>query len=84
MLLQACRIVDLLDELQGVLDSEDVIVSSPQGAKANPAAVEFRQQSVTLAKLMASLRIPLDDDQVSGRSQRRVGVRKPGLGWSDA
>lgn len=80
VLLQACRIVDLLDELQEVLDKEPAIVSSPQGTKANPAAVEFRQQSLTLAKLMASLRIPLDEDQQSGRGQQRVGVRRASLG----
>lgn len=78
VLLQACRIVDTLDGLQEILDSEPAIVHSPQGTKANPAAVEFRQQAVTLAKLVASLRIPLDEDQLSGRSQQRVGIRAPG------
>jgi hypothetical protein len=77
VLLQACRIVDVLDRLQVVIASEGVVVASPQGSKANPAVVEFRQQSVALAKLMASLRIPLDD--ASGRTpQQRVGVRRAG------
>lgn len=74
-LLQACRIVDILDRLQEQITAGDVIVSSPQGLKANPAIVEFRQQSVTLAKCMASLRIPVEDDE--GRMpQQRVGVRR--------
>lgn len=75
LLLQACRTVDLLDRLQAVLDVEDVVIQSPQGSKAHPAAVEFRQQALTFAKTMASLRIPLDDDQVIGRTQQRVGIR---------
>ncbi len=80
VLLQACRIADVLDRLQEVIDSGEVVVSSPQGTKANPAIVEFRQQAVTLAKCMASLRIPIDDVQSSGRtSQQRVGVRPPAL-----
>lgn len=80
VLLQACRIVDILDRLQAVIDAGDVIVTSPQGSKANPAVVEFRQQAVTLAKCMASLRIPFEDDQSSGRlPQQRVGIRRAAL-----
>lgn len=75
VLLQACRTVDLLDELQRVMDEGRVVVASPQGLKAHPAAVEFRQQAATLAKLIASLRIPLDEEQEAGRGQRRSGVR---------
>ncbi|WP_275777917.1 hypothetical protein [Paenarthrobacter sp. Y-19] len=49
--------------------------------RAHPALVEARQQRVTLAKLVASLRIPMDDDQAAGRTQqRRVGFRSvPGV-----
>jgi hypothetical protein len=60
VLLQACRITDTLDRLQASIDAGDVIVSSPQGTRANPAIVEFRQQAITLAKCMAALRIPAD------------------------
>lgn len=77
VLLQACRIVDLLDRLQSVIDAEPVIVTSPQGAKTHPAVVEFRQQAVTLAKCMASLRIPMGEEEPGGRPQQRVGVRAP-------
>ena len=75
VLLQACRIVDVLDRLQTVIDEGDVVISSPQGTKANPAIVEFRQQAVTLAKCMASLRIPIDDGQTGRQPQQRVGIR---------
>jgi hypothetical protein len=77
VLLQACRIVDVLDRLQAVIDAEEVIVTSSQGPKMNPAVVEFRQQAVVLAKCMASLRIPLGEEESAGRQpQQRVGVRK--------
>lgn len=34
------------------------LVTSPQGVKANPAAVEARQQRIALARLLAALRLP--------------------------
>jgi hypothetical protein len=84
VLLQACRIVDVLDRLQVAIDSSEVLVVSPQGLKANPAVVEFRQQAVTLAKCMASLRIPIDSDSAEGRlPQQRVGIRRASLGADD-
>ena len=60
VLLQACRITDTLDRLQASIDAGEVIVTTPQGARANPAIVEFRQQAITLAKCMAALRIPAE------------------------
>lgn len=57
LLLQACRISDTLDRLQESIDAGEVIVTSPQGTRANPAIVEFRQQAITLAKCMAALNI---------------------------
>lgn len=76
VLLQACRTLDALDELERIVVAEGVTHDSPQGVRAHPALVEARQQRVTLAKLVASLRIPLDDDQQVGRlPQQRVGIR---------
>lgn len=75
VLLQACRIVDVLDRLQVVIDAGEVVVTSPQGMKTNPAIVEFRQQAVTLAKCMASLRIPVDVEDSNRLPQQRVGIR---------
>lgn len=80
VLLQAARTVDALDALQAVIVAEGVTHQSPQGVRAHPALVEARQQRVTLAKLVASLRIPLDDDQGHGRlPQQRVGIRPASL-----
>lgn len=75
ILLEASRTVDTLDGLQTILSEEGLMMASPQGMKVHPAAVELRQQRVTLAKLVASLRIPLDDEEEAGRTQHRVGVR---------
>ena len=73
LLRQAVRTLDLIDELQKACDAFGPIVESPQGAKANPALVEIRQQRLTVARLLAQLRIP--DDETDGRRQRRGGAR---------
>jgi len=72
-LTQACRLTDLCDELQGVLDAEGLMSESSQGSRVHPAAVELRQQSIALARLLSVLRIPAGEDD--GRTQRRPGVR---------
>ncbi|WML61916.1 terminase [Rhodococcus sp. AH-ZY2] len=80
VLIEACRTVDALAELEKIVTRDGVTNESPQGLRAHPALVEARQQRVTLAKLVASLRIPLDDEQSAGRlPQQRVGVRKASL-----
>lgn len=80
VLLEAARTVDALQSLEDIVNREGVTNVSPQGVRAHPALVEARQQRVTLAKLVASLRIPLDDGESAGRTQQRVGVRAPSLG----
>lgn len=76
VLLEACRTVDALEDLQAIIRTEGVTNVSPQGVRAHPALVEARQQRVTLAKLVASLRIPLEDEQSAGRlPQQRVQIR---------
>lgn len=75
LLLEACRTVDTLDALDAIVREEGVTNVSPQGVRAHPALVERRQQQVTLAKLVASLRIPLEDDGADRTPQKRVGVR---------
>jgi hypothetical protein len=77
VLLQACRIADSLDKLQAEMVGVDVVMQSPQGAKIHPALVESRQQSLALAKVMASLRIPFGDEE--SVPQKRSGVRGASL-----
>jgi hypothetical protein len=78
LLLQASRTADLLDELTDVLDRDGVLHDTPQGARAHPPAVERRQQALTLARLVAALRLPAGadgDHQANARPPRRQGVR---------
>lgn len=80
VLLEAARTVDALQALEDIVTTDGVTHDSPQGVRAHPALVEARQQRVTLAKLVASLRIPLDEGEAAGRTQQRVGVRAVSLG----
>lgn len=73
LLVEAVRTVDLLDLLE-VEVRKGAVVESPQGRKANPAAVEARQQRIALARLLAALRLP-SGEGAGARPQRRVGVR---------
>jgi hypothetical protein len=78
LLLQAANTADLLDELTDVLDRDGAIHDTPQGTRAHPAAVERRQQALTLARLVAALRLPAGadgDHQANARQPRRQGVR---------
>ena len=82
LLREAVRITDFLDVLHAEVLRDGPIVLSPQGTKANPAAVEARQQQLALAKLLGALRLPAGDEEATSRPQRRVGVRGvsvPGL-----
>lgn len=78
LLREMVRRVDLGDQLHAIAASEGLMVTGPHGSKPHPALVEARQNSIALARLTASLRLPAGDeyDQVKGRRpQRRVGVR---------
>jgi hypothetical protein len=74
LLLEACRTVDLLDGLEEAVRRDGPLLSSPQGQRAHPAAVEARQQRITLARLLAALRLP--DEEAAGRpGHRPAGAR---------
>lgn len=70
LLREACRTVDLLDDLEAILKRDGAVIDSPQGKKAHPAAVEARQQRIALARLVAALRLP-DDSEASKRPTTR-------------
>ena len=74
ILTQACRIADLCDQLQGLVDTEGPMSESSQGPRVHPAVVELRQQGIALARLMTALRIPAGEHG-DGRGQSRPGVR---------
>lgn len=68
LLREASRTVDLLDGLDAAVRADGALLESPQGVKAHPAAVEARQQRLTLARLLAALRLP---DEAGRRPQAR-------------
>lgn len=69
MLTQACRTRDVLDQLDEEVRERGLLRFD--GAP-RPAVIEQRLQSITLARLIGSLRLPDDNDV---RPQRRVTSR---------
>ncbi len=78
VLVQACRTRDYCDELAEVIRRDGLLWADGRPA---PAAVEFRQQSNMLARLIASLRVPIDEAEDDGRPVPRParGVYAPTL-----
>jgi hypothetical protein len=76
LLLQACRCADRLDRLALEAASNDVTVVNMKGDQvSHPALVESRQQSITLSRLLASLRLPSGEESGERRPQRRGAAR---------
>jgi hypothetical protein len=74
VLLQACRCADRLDTLAAQVADAPPMVTTSRGDEApHPALVESRQQSVTLTRLLASLRLP--SGETGPRPQRRGAAR---------
>ena len=74
MLLQAARCADRLDQLAVEAAGAPTTVTNAKGDQvANPLLTESRQQSITLTRLIASLRLPSDD--ADARPQRRGAAR---------
>jgi hypothetical protein len=65
ILKEACRTVDLLDDLQQNIDCDGPVLKWGVGVRANPAGVELRQHRIALARLLAVLSIPADDEDRS-------------------
>lgn len=78
LLVQTTRTITTLHQLDVELRRDGVMMDGPQGVWSHPAAVESRQQSIALTRLLAALRLPAaaDGDQQAGaRPQRRAGAR---------
>ncbi|MER6296861.1 hypothetical protein [Streptomyces althioticus] len=74
VLLQACRTADVLDRLARRADGADLTVRNAKGELVTaPWITEHRQQSLVLARLLASLRMPSGEED--GRPQRRGAAR---------
>lgn len=55
LLAEVCRVLDVLDALDAVVRRDGILA---EGGRVSPAAVEARQQRLTLARLMGALRLP--------------------------
>lgn len=75
LLLQACRTADHLDELAKAAEDAPLLTNWKGDPVANPALTEHRQKSLTLARLLASLRLPSGEDEEMNRPQRRGAAR---------
>lgn len=68
---QACRVADVVADLDAVVAAEGVMGSD---GRAHPAVVEGRQQRLALARLLVALRLP---DVDSGDRPQHRGMRGP-------
>jgi hypothetical protein len=76
LLVALVRQVDRLDQLEALIADAGLMVSGHGTVKVHPAVVEARQTALTVARIAASLRLPSgDEDQTSGRDQRRGAAR---------
>ena len=75
LLVNACRAADRLDLLDDIVNTAEPLIRNGKGELiAHPALVEARQQSIVLSRLIASLRMPDNRDDMK-RPQRRGGAR---------
>lgn len=79
LLLQACRTADRLDSMAAELATAKLTLVNFRGDEvAHPLLTESRQQSLTLSRLLASLRLPSGDEarpQRRGASRGAYGIR---------
>jgi phage terminase small subunit len=68
LLRQACRVLDVLDQLDEVAAAEGAVIDSPQGRKAHPAVVEGRQQRLAFGRLLAALGLDEADEAAGAGS----------------
>ena len=70
LLREIVRCTDLLDDLDAVVRREGLMT---EDGRVHSAAVEARQVRIVLPRLIASLRLPSEDE--TGRPQRRGAAR---------
>jgi hypothetical protein len=76
LLVALVRQVDRLDELEGLIEAEGLVVEGHGTVKIHPAVVEARQTAIAVARISASLRLPSGDvDAEPSRGQRRGAAR---------
>lgn len=76
LLVKAVRTTDLLTQLEDAVRRDGALITTLQGLRAHPGAVEARQQRLVLARLLAALHLPADEDEAEQRAGRG-GPRGP-------
>lgn len=80
LLVEVVRTVDQLDALDAIVAAEGVLEAAT--GRAHPALVEARQQLAILARLVATLRLPDDEDRRPQRRGAARGTYRGGRGFS--
>ena len=64
-------------ELDAIVARDGLVILGPQGERLHPAAAESRQLSLSVARLIATLRLPLGGDEEGPERlpQRRAAAR---------
>jgi CheY-like chemotaxis protein len=75
LLVQACQVSDRLAELNELVDREGATVHAAVSGdlRAHPALIEARQQQITLARLLAAMRLP-DSDGLRPQQRQVRGI----------
>ncbi len=69
--------LDRIAELDAIVTRDGLVIHGTQGERLHPAVTESRQLSLSVARLIATLRLPLGGDEEGPEQlpQRRAAVR---------
>ncbi len=70
LLVEACRTVDALAELDAAIQRDGAVLDTEHGPRVHPAVVEGRLQRVALARLLDALKLPREEDAKRPQSRR--------------
>ena len=75
ILLDACRVADHIEVIEGILALEGLQIDTPTGPRAHPMFVELNKAMSLQARLLVALRMP---DEQTGKKPQRRGMRAQG------
>jgi hypothetical protein len=71
ILKEACRTIDLLDSLQAAIDADGPLQPWGDGLRQHPAVPATRDHRIALARLLAALGIPGEEEGAQPVGRRR-------------
>lgn len=84
LLREVCRLLDEVESLRGVLDTDGMTVAGASGqTRVHPAVTEIRQHRLTLGRLLAQLALPDPEGEslptpAQSRAKRAAAARWAG------